>query len=81
MTGVMFHRETSYESTSDEWKEYVHETTYYFDKKSGKITCRTLIEFQNTRTSSNTVTHDEMIEIERSKLSVAARAKLSELER
>lgn len=80
MTKVSFHTETSYESTSDEWKEYVHERTYYFDKKTGKITCRTVTEFQDTRTSSNTVTRDETVEIERSRLGIAAREKLSELE-
>lgn len=80
MPRVMFYRETNYERTSDEWKEYAHEKTYYFDRDTGKITCRTLIEFQDTRTSSNTVTSDETIEIERRKLSAAVKAKLSELE-
>lgn len=80
MTRILFHTETSYEKTSDEWKEYVHERTYYFDKKTGKITCRTLTEFQDTRSSSNTVTRDETAEIKRSRLGAAAKARLSDLE-
>lgn len=79
MTRILFYRETSYESTSDEWKEYVHEQTYYVEKKTGKITCRTLTEFQDTRASINTVTRDDTVEVDRSRLGAAAKAKLSEL--
>lgn len=80
MTKVLFHTDTTYESTSDEWKEYVHERKYYFDKKTGKITCRTITEFQDTRSSINTVTSDKTNEIERCKLDKTATAKLAELE-
>ncbi len=80
MATVLFHKHTSYQSTSDEWKGYVHEYSYYLDKATGKISCRTVTEFQDTRNSLNTVTADTTVEIERSKLSKDAKAKLADLE-
>jgi hypothetical protein len=79
MAKVLFHTETTYESTSDEWKEHEHKKSYYLDNRTGKITCRTVTEFQDTRSGTNTITSDETVEIELSKLSKALKKKLSEL--
>lgn len=80
MTKLLFHTETTYERTSDEWKEHVHTRSYYLDQSNGKITCHTIVEFQDTRSSTSLKTGDETVEIARSRLSRAARAKLAEFE-
>jgi hypothetical protein len=77
MAKVIFHEHTSYESTSDEWKEYVHQYSYFLDRLTGKITRRTVTEFQDTRSGSNTITSDKTVEIARTKLDKVAASKLA----
>jgi hypothetical protein len=76
----VFFEETTYQATSDEWKEYEHEHSYYLDQKTGAIFKRTVTEFQNTRDGTSAVTKDDTVEIDRASLSAEAAAKLKEFE-
>lgn len=71
------YEETTYERTSDEWKEYAHHRKYYFDERTGKASCRTVVEFQDTRSGTNAVTSDTTRNIPLTKLPTAAKAKLA----